>query len=168
MYLSKHTTTIPCSYQNFVAFWMVWTREAMPNTFLFNRLSEAEKNGEKIKTSGNRRSKLNKTRGYWRIVEKTREKHNVNWRRVTKKMTKLPWTERKIWSLIFLNCDRCEMRGERQRERQPEARSEGRGNADNGGERLLNHGTKKMSIECDMYDDDDDGNEKQQSFSHNE
>ena len=59
------------------------------------------------------------------------------------------------------------MRGERQRERQPEARREGRGNADNGGERLLNHGTKKMSIECDMYDDDDDdGNEKQQSFSH--
>ena len=58
------------------------------------------------------------------------------------------------------------MRGERQRERQPEARREGRGNADNGGERLLNHGTKKMSIECDMYDDDDDdGNEKQQSFS---
>ena len=49
------------------------------------------------------------------------------------------------------------MRGERQRERQPEARREGRGNADNEGERLLNHGTKKMSIECDMYDDDDDG-----------
>ena len=57
----------------------------------------------------------------------------------------------------------AKVRGERQRESQPEARREGRGNADNGGERLLNHGTKKMSIECDMYDD---GNEKQQSFSH--